>query len=66
VNLSNGYCNCCAANVPLLRDNNLGESICSVCRSYDITRVRVTREELRLQRLHDLANIFETVFEVRP
>lgn len=62
----NGYCNSCAANVRLLTDMDLGESICSVCRSYDVTRVRLTREELRAQRLHELANIFESAFEVRP
>jgi len=62
----NGYCNCCATNVRLLTDVDLGESVCSVCRSYDVVRVRLTREELRAQRLHELANIFESAFEVRP
>jgi hypothetical protein len=27
--------------------------------------IHITREELRLRRLHDLANIFESAFEVR-
>lgn len=38
--------------------------------SYDISRViRMTREEWRIQSLHDMANIFESAFdalEVRP
>ena len=62
-----GHCNCCDATVTLLTDDNLGESICSICRSYDVVRtIRISREALRLQRLHDLANVFESAFEVRP
>jgi hypothetical protein len=33
-----GYCNCCAKAVVLLHDEELGESICKLCRSYDIRR----------------------------
>jgi hypothetical protein len=34
--------------------------------NYDVTRtIRLSREELRKQRLHELANIFESAFEVR-
>ncbi len=62
-----GHCNCCDATVTLLTDANLGESVCSVCRSYDVVRtIRVSREALRLQRLHELANIFESAFSNNP
>jgi transposase-like protein len=61
---STGYCNCCAAEVPLLT-TQLGGSVCSICRRYDVTSrhiMHTTREEFRSQRLHDLANIFESAF----
>ena len=62
----NGYCNCCATTVPLITDTNLGESTCSLCRSYDIARtIRMTREEWRKQRLHEMADAFMDAFEVR-
>jgi hypothetical protein len=61
-----GHCNCCDATVTLLTDANLGESVCSVCRSYDVVRVvRLTREELRKQRLHEMAELFMDAFEAR-
>jgi hypothetical protein len=35
----NGYCNCCGCNVPLVHDQEIGESICKICRSYDVVRI---------------------------
>jgi hypothetical protein len=55
------------ALVPQRTDNNSGTSPCS---SYEFTRtIRMSREELRIQRLHEMAVIFEDAFdslEVRP
>jgi hypothetical protein len=46
-----------AANIPPLTDTKS---------SYDITQIiRMTREEWRVQRLHDMANIFLEAFEVQ-
>lgn len=39
-----GWCNCCGKDVVLLHDTELGESICHLCRSYD---VMVKPEHLR-------------------
>ena len=33
-----GFCNCCGKKVTLLTDVQLGESVCNVCRSYDVRR----------------------------
>jgi hypothetical protein len=33
-----GFCHCCGKKVTLLTDQQLGESICAVCHSYDVTR----------------------------
>jgi len=38
-----GFCNCCGREAILITDNELGESICSVCRSYDVLRKFNTR-----------------------
>jgi len=35
-----GFCNCCAKEVPLLTEPETGDSVCKICRSYD---VRVSR-----------------------
>lgn len=35
-----GFCHCCGKNVPLLTDEQLGESICKLCRSYDVRRTK--------------------------
>jgi hypothetical protein len=34
-----GFCNCCGTEVTLLTDEELGESVCRVCRSYDVRRL---------------------------
>jgi hypothetical protein len=62
---STGYCNCCGMSVPLLTDVELNESICTICRSFDVTRdtIRNTWPQIRL---HELADIFEAAFEVHP
>ncbi len=33
-----GYCNCCDSDCQLLTDPETGDSICVVCRSYDVRR----------------------------
>lgn len=61
-----GFCRCCASVVPLVRDEHVGESVCRLCRSYDITRtIRMTPDEWRIQRLHEMADAFESAFEVQ-
>jgi hypothetical protein len=42
-----GFCNCCGKNVPLLTDEELGESICKICHSYDVTRNAHVAEPFR-------------------
>ena len=58
---SSGYCNCCSTAVPLLTDVELNESICAICRSYDVVRDTIRNTSPRIQ-LHDLAIIFESAF----
>ena len=36
--VSKGHCNCCGKDVQLLTDEELGESVCRVCRSFDVRR----------------------------
>lgn len=36
--LLRGFCNCCGREVVLLRDEELGESICRECHSFDVIR----------------------------
>lgn len=60
---SSGYCNCCAMSVSLLTDVETNESVCTVCHSSDVVRDTIRNASPRLQ-LHDLANIFESAFEV--
>jgi len=31
-----GFCNCCGKDVPLLTEPETGDSICKICRSYDV------------------------------
>jgi hypothetical protein len=64
VSTSTGYCNCCAMPVPLLTDVELNESVCTICRSYDVIRHTIRNNSPRLQ-LNELAHIFESAFEVR-
>lgn len=66
---STGYCRCCAMSVPLLTDVDLGESICTVCRSYDVVRDTIRNKPSGKFSYHDLANVFQSAFdalEVRP
>jgi len=43
--------------------NSNKESVRSIGRSYDIIRtIRMSKEERRIQCLHDMANIFEGAF----
>ena len=66
---SSGYCNCCATRVPLLTDVDTNESICTICRSCDVTRDTIRNASPRLQ-LREIAAAFEAAFnafdEVRP
>ena len=65
---STGYCNCCAAPVVLLTDVALNESVCKICRSYDVRRDTIRNQSPRIT-LHELATAFESAFdalEVRP
>lgn len=66
---SSGYCNCCAMRVPLLTEVETNESVCTVCRSYDVTRDTIRNASPRLQ-LREIAAAFEAAFnafdEVRP
>jgi negative regulator of sigma E activity len=62
---STGYCNCCGKPVVLLTDVELNESVCSVCRSYDVVRDSIRNSSPRLT-LHDIADAFMDAFEVRP
>jgi hypothetical protein len=50
-------------SVPLLTDVELNESVCTVCRSYDVTRDSIRNQTPRVQ-LHELATIFSDAFEV--
>lgn len=61
---STGYCNCCAISVPLLTDVDLNESVCTICRSYDVTRETIRNTHPKLT-LHDIADAFMDAFEVR-
>jgi len=68
VSTSTGFCHCCGKHVALLTDVELNESICTVCRSFDVTRDTI-RNASPLTTLHELADIFESAFdalEVRP
>ena len=54
--------------VPLLTDVDLGESVCTFCHSYDVTRDSIRNQSPRIT-LHELAVAFESAFdalEVRP
>jgi hypothetical protein len=65
---STGFCHCCGERVALLTDVEINESICVVCRSYDVTRDSIRNASPRTT-LHELAHIFESAFdalEVRP
>ena len=65
---STGYCHCCAMSVSLLTDVELNESICTICRSYDVIRHTIRNTSPRIT-LHELATAFESAFdglEVRP
>jgi hypothetical protein len=31
-----GFCNCCGRDVPLLTEPETGDSVCKICRSYDV------------------------------
>lgn len=33
-----GFCNCCGTHRVLLTDEEMGESICQICHSYDVRR----------------------------
>jgi hypothetical protein len=48
-----------------LTDVELNESVCTICRSYDVTRDTIRNQSPRVQ-LHELANIIESAFEVNP
>jgi hypothetical protein len=66
---STGFCNCCAASVPLLTDVELNESVCTICRSYDVTRDTIRNAPSGKFNLHLLADAFSEAFEalgVRP
>jgi hypothetical protein len=68
VSTSTGFCHCCAKCVALLTDVQLNESVCTICRSYDVTRETIRNASPRTT-LHELAHIFESAFdalEVRP
>jgi hypothetical protein len=60
---SSGYCNCCTMAVPLLTDVELNESVCVVCRSYDVVRDTIRNTSPRIT-LHDIADAFMDAFEV--
>jgi len=57
VSTSSGFCNCCGMAVELLTDVDLNESICTVFRSYDVTRDTIRNTPTKLT-LHDIANAF--------
>jgi hypothetical protein len=65
VSTSTGYCNCCAKAVALLTDVELNEPVCTVCRSYDVTRDSIRNAPSGKFSYHELASIFESAFEVR-
>jgi hypothetical protein len=68
VSTSTGYCNCCAMTVSLLTDVDLNESVCTVCRSYDVRRDTI-RDTVPKITLHEIASAFESAFaalEARP
>jgi hypothetical protein len=63
VSTSTGYCNCCAMSVPLLTDVELNESVCTICRSYDVTRDSIRNAPSGKFSYHELASIFESAFD---
>jgi hypothetical protein len=52
-------------NTCIHRDHNERPETTRTDSSSKLSGIRVTREEWRLQRLHELANIFEAAFEVK-
>jgi hypothetical protein len=62
VSTSTGYCHCCAMTVPLLTDVELNESVCTICRSYDVTRDTIRNAVPKIT-LHELASAFESAFD---
>jgi hypothetical protein len=52
-------------NTCIHRDHNERPETTRTDSSSKLIAIRLTREEWRLQRLHDLANIFESAFGVQ-
>jgi hypothetical protein len=48
--------------VALLTDVELGESICTICRSHDVTRDSIRNAPPRNFDWHELASTFESAF----
>jgi hypothetical protein len=63
VSTSTGFCNCCGKSVPLLTDVETKDSICLVCRSFDVRRDSIRNQSPRLT-LQDIANAFMDAFGV--
>ena len=61
---SSGFCHCCGKSVPLLTDVDTDESVCTICRSYDVTRDSIRNAATPKLQLHELANFFESAFDV--
>ena len=59
---STGFCNCCGMAVELLTDVELNESVCKLCRSYDVTRDTIRNAVPKIT-LHELAIAFESAFD---
>jgi hypothetical protein len=66
VSTSTGYCNCCAKAVALLTDVDLNESVCTICRSYDVTRDSIRNAPSGKFSVQEMAAVFESAFEVNP
>ena len=59
---SSGFCHCCGKSVQLLTDVELNESVCTICRSYDVTRDTIRNQSPRIT-LTEIAIAFELAFD---